>query len=47
MPLAILIAMPCIIVLYLLTNISYFTVMSADELLASPAVAIVSYTSLY
>ncbi len=41
-PLAILIAMPTVTVVYLLVNISYFTVMSIEELKDSPAVGIVS-----
>ncbi|XP_071959289.1 b(0,+)-type amino acid transporter 1-like [Antedon mediterranea] len=40
LPLAILIGMPLVIVLYLLVNIAYFTVMSPLELLASDAVAV-------
>lgn len=36
------IGIPLVTVLYLLVNISYFTVMSVDELLNSPAVAVVS-----
>jgi hypothetical protein len=42
LPLAILIAMPLVISVYTLTNLSYFTVMSIDELINSPAVAVVS-----
>ncbi len=41
-PLAVILGLPIIIILYILTNVSYFTVMSVEELLASPAVAIVS-----
>jgi len=40
LPLAIMIGIPLVTVLYVLVNVSYFTVMSATELLASPAVAI-------
>ena len=40
LPLAIMIGIPLVTVLYLLVNISYFTVMSIPELLESPAVAI-------
>jgi len=39
-PLVILIGIPLTTVLYILVNISYFTVMTPSELLASPAVAI-------
>ncbi len=45
-PLAIFIALPLVIVLYLLVNISYFTVMSIDELVDSPAVGIVRKSSV-
>ena len=41
LPLAIIISMPLVMGVYLLTNVSYFTAMSKDELLASPAVAAV------
>ena len=41
LPRSILIGIPLVTVLYLLVNISYFTVMNVPELLASPAVAIV------
>ena len=34
--------MPVVMTVYLLTNVSYFTVMSKEELLDSPAVAAVS-----
>lgn len=40
LPLAIIIGIPLVTVVYLLTNIAYFTVLSPAELLASPAVAI-------
>ncbi|KAM8945995.1 B(0,+)-type amino acid transporter 1 [Pelodytes ibericus] len=40
LPLSILIGIPVIITCYLLINISYFTVMTATELLQSPAVAV-------
>ena len=42
LPLSIIIAIPTVIVIYLLANVSYFTVMTAEELLASPAVAMVN-----
>eukprot|EP00057_Strongylocentrotus_purpuratus_P025154 XP_011679628.1 PREDICTED: b(0,+)-type amino acid transporter 1 isoform X2 [Strongylocentrotus purpuratus] len=40
LPLAIIIGIPMVTVLYLLVNISYFTVMSPEELLQSSAVAV-------
>ncbi len=42
-PLTFYIAMPLVTVLYVMVNVSYFTVMDTTELLESPAVAIVSY----
>lgn len=41
-PLAILGSMLTVTVLYVLVNVSYYTVMTPDELLASEAVAVVS-----
>ncbi|CAF3978914.1 unnamed protein product [Rotaria sp. Silwood2] len=38
--LSIVLALPCVIILYILTNISYFTVMNKAELLSSNAVAV-------
>ncbi|CAF3393986.1 unnamed protein product [Rotaria sp. Silwood1] len=38
--LSIVLAVPCVIILYILTNISYFTVMNKAELLSSNAVAV-------
>ncbi|CAF3525129.1 unnamed protein product, partial [Rotaria sp. Silwood2] len=38
--LSIVLALPTVIVLYVLTNISYFTVMNKEELLSSEAVAV-------
>ena len=46
LPLAIIISMPLVMGVYLLTNVSYFTAMSKDELLASPAVAAVNFGTL-
>jgi len=40
LPLAICIGMPLVIIAYVMTNISYFTVMSVQEMIDSPAVAI-------
>lgn len=40
LPLALLIGVPLVMIVYLLTNISYFTVMSIEQLLESPAVAV-------
>ncbi|XP_064640838.1 b(0,+)-type amino acid transporter 1-like [Lineus longissimus] len=40
LPLAIMIAIPLVTIFYLLVNISYFTVMSAPQLMASSAVAV-------
>ena len=42
LPRAIFIGIPLVTIVYLLTNISYFTVLSPQALLDSPAVAIVS-----
>ena len=41
LPRAILIGIPAVTALYLLTNISYFTVLSTDDVLESSAVAVV------
>jgi len=40
LPLSIIIGVPLVMLAYVLTNISYFTVMSIQEVIASPAVAI-------
>ncbi|XP_049575006.1 b(0,+)-type amino acid transporter 1 [Syngnathus scovelli] len=40
LPLAILIGIPLVIVCYVMVNIAYFTVMTTNELLSSPAVAV-------
>ena len=42
LPLAVYISMPLISIVYILANISYFTVLSPDELIESAAVAVVS-----
>lgn len=42
LPLAIIIGIPLVTGCYILMNVSYFTVMTATELLQSPAVAVVS-----
>ena len=41
LPRAIFIAVPCVTLVYILTNISYFTVLSKEALLESQAVALV------
>ena len=41
-PLAIIISIPLVTVVYVLVNVAYFTALSPAELLASPAVAVVS-----
>lgn len=42
LPLAIIVGIPLVTVCYILMNVSYFTVMTATELLQSQAVAVVS-----
>ena len=42
---SIVLALPSVIILYVLTNISYFTVMSKATLLSSNAVAVVCRTT--
>jgi len=37
------IGVPLVIFAYVMTNISYFTVMSIDEMISSSAVAVVRY----
>ena len=46
LPRAIQIGIPLVTLLYFLTNISYFTAMSPEELLDSPAVAVVGTGAL-
>lgn len=41
-PLAIILSMVAVTVFYVLVNVAYYTMMSADELLMSEAVAVVS-----
>ena len=41
LPRAIFVAVPLCTVLYVMVNLSYFTVMSAGDVLTSPAVAVV------
>ncbi len=42
LPLALILGLPLVLFLYMLANVSYLTVMTVDELLEAPAVAIVS-----
>jgi len=43
LPLSIIIGLPLVMCAYVMTNVSYFTVMSIQEVISSSAVAIVSY----
>ena len=45
MPIAVMFAVLAATFLYVMTNVSYFTVLSPEELLASDTVAIVSISS--
>ena len=46
MPRAIWISIPLVTIIYVLANVAYFSVLSAQEMLDSNAVAVVSHTSL-
>ena len=46
MPRAIWISIPLVTIIYVLANVAYFSVLSAQEMLDSNAVAVVSLTGL-
>ena len=46
LPFAIIIALPLTTILYVLINVSYFTVLTPQEIINSDAVAVVSYKDI-